>query len=140
MDIKTDEIKLSTSKPVEILDITDQVKALVRSSGVRDGLITIMSRHTTAAININEMEDGLLGDMVDFLNRIAPKDGEYRHNLTSADGRNNAHSHLLALFGSASQSVPVKNGELMIGTWQSIFFIELDGPRFERKVTVQILG
>jgi secondary thiamine-phosphate synthase enzyme len=79
-------------------------------------------------------------DMVSFLKRLVPRDGDYLHNLEPVDDRDNAHAHLLGLFMHASESLPIVAGQPMLGGWQSIFFIELDGPRAQREVRVQILG
>jgi secondary thiamine-phosphate synthase enzyme len=78
--------------------------------------------------------------MVTFLKRLVPRDGDYLHNLAPVDDRDNAHSHLLGLFMNASETIPVTAGDLAMGGWQSIFFIELDGPREQRQVQLQLLG
>ncbi|TLU86186.1 MAG: YjbQ family protein [Chlorobium sp.] len=133
-------ISLRTSKPIEIIDITAEAMAAVAASGVQNGQLTVMSRHTTAYIAVNEKEESLLEDMETFLKRFIPKDGNYGHNLTSVDGRDNAHSHLLGLFMNASAAIPVSDGKLLLGQWQSLFFMELDGPRDKRNVLLQISG
>jgi secondary thiamine-phosphate synthase enzyme len=133
-------ISLQTQKPLEIVDITAEAEAAVAASGIVNGQLNVMSRHTTAFIAINEKEESLLEDMETFLKRFVPRDGNYRHNLTSVDGRDNAHSHLLGLFMNASETVPIADGRLMLGEWQSLFFIELDGPRDRRNVLLQISG
>ncbi|KAA6185209.1 YjbQ family protein [Thiohalocapsa marina] len=135
-----DRIQLETTAPIQILDITDQVRERCAASGLRDGMVTLISRHTTARLNLNERESQLQRDMVTFLKRLVPRDGDYLHNLAPVDDRDNAHSHLLGLFMNASESIPVSDGQLMLGEWQSIFFIELDGPRPQRSVTLQFLG
>jgi secondary thiamine-phosphate synthase enzyme len=133
-------ISLRTTKPIEIIDITAEAMAAVAASGVQNGQLTVMSRHTTAYIAVNEKEESLLEDMETFLKRFVPKDGNYGHNLTSVDGRDNAHSHLLGLFMNASAAIPVSDGKLLLGQWQSLFFMELDGPRDKRNVLLQISG
>jgi len=133
-------ISLRTTKPIEIIDITAEAMAAVAASGVQNGQLTVMSRHTTAYIAVNEKEESLLEDMETFLKRFVPKDGNYGHNLTSVDGRDNAHSHLLGLFMNASTAIPVSDGKLLLGQWQSLFFMELDGPRDKRNVLLQISG
>ncbi len=140
MQIITKTISVETLSPVEIIDITPEIRDAVARSGLRDGTITVISRHTTAFININEKEDRLLEDMVTFLKRLVPRDGNYSHNISPIDGRDNAHSHLLGLFMNASESIPFSEGELLLGRWQSVFFIELDGPRPERTVLLQLSG
>lgn len=133
-------LTLATSAPIQFIDLSDDLRAWVRASGVRDGLLTVTSPHTTARITRNEREAELQGDMVRFLERLAPADAAYRHNLDTVDGRANAHSHLLGLLMPASESIPVVNGELAMGAWQSLFFVELDGPRAVRDVQLQLIG
>ena len=135
-----EKISLKTTDDIQVVDITDQVKEVVSNSGIKNGTLTIITQHTTSAININEQEEGLQDDMVKFLTELVPKDGDFIHNKNAADGRVNARSHLMALFTNASETVPIASGELVLGKWQSIFFIELDGPREERTVMLQIRG
>jgi len=133
-------LEFATAEPIQILDITDPVRAWVAQSGIQDGLLTLISAHTTARVNVNEREKQLQRDMVTFLKRLAPRDGDYLHNLAPIDGRDNAHSHLLGLFMNTAETIPVAAGALMLGEWQSIFFIELDGPRPRRGLDLQLLG
>lgn len=140
MHVSLDTLSLATTEPIQVLDITDRVRACCAASGLRDGLVTVISRHTTARVNLNEREAQLQRDMVTFLKRLVPRDGDYLHNLAPVDDRDNAHSHLLGLFINASETIPVVDGELLLGGWQSLFFIELDGPRAERSVTLRFVG
>ena len=140
MKLSHHQIFLATAEPIQVIDITADVQSLVTESGVREGLLTLVCPHTTARLNLNEREAMLQRDMVSFLKRLVPKDGDYLHNLQPVDDRDNAHAHLLGLFMHASESLPIVAGQLMLGGWQSIFFIELDGPRAQREVRVQILG
>ncbi len=140
MQVTTHTITLRTTKPIEIIDITPEVTAALSASGLQRGQLTVISQHTTACININEKEERLLEDMETFLKRLVPRDGNYLHNLAPIDGRDNAHSHLIGLFMNSSETIPFAEGKLLIGEWQSIFFIELDGAREKRSVLVQILG
>lgn len=135
-----DKIRLETTAPIQIIDITEELRACCVKSGVRNGLVTLLSGHTTASICLNERESQLQRDMVTFLKRLVPRDGDYLHNLAPVDDRDNAHAHLLALFTNASETIPIAGGELQLGGWQSAFFVELDGPRPERSVTLQFLG
>ena len=136
--IKT--IKVQTTKPIEIIDISSEVADALSSSALSAGQVTIISQHTTAYININEKEERLIEDMETFLKRFAPKDGNYLHNLNPIDGRDNAHSHLLGLLMNTSETIPFSQGKLLLGQWQSVFFVELDGPRQERSILLQISG
>lgn len=140
MTVRRHRLQLSTSAPIQVIDITDDVRAWVRESGIRDGLLTASSLHTTARINLNERETALQRDMVAFLTRLVPRAGDYEHNLNTVDDRDNAHAHLLGLFINAAESIPVADGELVMGGWQSLFFVELDGPRESREVHLQLLG
>ena len=136
----TKTITVQTSKPIEVTDISDEVSQAVSSSGLDAGQVIVISQHTTAYININEKEDRLLEDMETFLKRFAPRDGNYLHNINPVDGRDNAHSHLLGLLMNTSEIIPFSKGKLLLGEWQSLFFVELDGPRKERKILLQISG
>ena len=140
MKIQRTRIEFETVHPIQILDMTQKAREWVASTGVRDGLLTVTSPHTTARVNINEREPQLARDIVAFLKRFVPCDGDWLHNLASVDGRDNAHSHILGLFMNSSQTIPVANGDIVLGGWQSIFFIELDGPRERRGLELQILG
>lgn len=140
MHIALHSIPLKTIAPIQIIDITGQVRERLADSGLRNGLVTLISRHTTARVNLNENEAALHRDMVAFLQRLAPRDGDYGHNLAPVDDRDNAHAHLLGLFMNASESIPVADGELLLGGWQSIFFVELDGPREQRSVLLHCIG
>ena len=138
---------LATSEPIQLLDITDDVQAAVRTSGVKDGIVTIVSRHTTAAVRIQEAEPLLLEDLVAFLRRIAPADADYRHNdfrirthHMHPDESPNGHSHCLQFVLGSSESVPIMDGELQLGEWQRLFLVELDGPRPKREVLIQTVG
>lgn len=140
MQYLSETLTLTTTAAIDRVDITPSVRQFVQASQLDNGLLTITSKHTTAYININEKEDRLTQDMLEFLQRWVPYDDDYRHNHDTVDGRANAHAHLIGLCMSASQSLPVINGELVLGTWQSVFFIELDGPRAARQVVLHIVG
>jgi secondary thiamine-phosphate synthase enzyme len=138
------EFVFETEYAPQFIDITAQVQAAVREADVDDGIACVFSRHTTAAICINENEPCLIKDMEDFLRRIAPQGIYYRHNDFSirtpilVDESPNAHSHCCNLLLSASAMLPVEDGELSLGTWQRVFLVELDGPR-TREVSVKVL-
>jgi secondary thiamine-phosphate synthase enzyme len=140
-------LAVETREPMQFLDITDEVAAIVRSAGVRDGIVTIVSRHTTAAVRIQEDEPLLLEDLLGFLRRLAPRDAHYQHNdfrvrthHMHEDESPNGHAHCLQFLLGTSESVPVMDGELQLGEWQRIFLVELDGPRPKREVLVQTVG
>ena len=139
-------LSLETSRAPEFLDITEQVCAAIQDSEVRAGFAVVYSRHTTAAIKINEMEPLLLQDMEQFLQRLAPQNGHYQHNDFSLRTVNmtedecpNGHAHCQHLTLSSSETIPIVEGEPCFGKWQRIFLVELDRPR-SREVLVQVLG
>jgi secondary thiamine-phosphate synthase enzyme len=140
MKIVRTRIELETVEPIQIVDVTGQVRDWLQTTGIRDGLLTVTSLHTTARVNLNEREPQLQKDMVTWLKRFVPCDGDWLHNLVAVDGRDNAHAHILGLFMNASESIPVADGEMVLGGWQAIFFIELDGPRDRRGLELQIMG
>ena len=125
---------IQTTARTELIDITDRVRALVKESGIKDGICVISTRHTTSSIIVNENERGLRTDILDMLKEIVPENKSYAHN--SID--NNADSHLRATLLGMSETIPIEDGHIVLGTWQSIFFVELDGPR-DRSVNVTII-
>lgn len=139
-------LRYQTENAPQFIDITDDVDDAIARSGVRNGIVVIFSRHTTAAIKINESEPELLKDMARFLSTIAPMDLDYCHNNFDVRTVNmeedecpNAHAHCQHLTLSASESVPLLDGRMHLGRWQRLFLIELDRAK-ARQVTVQILG
>jgi secondary thiamine-phosphate synthase enzyme len=135
-----------TAESPQFIDITDDVVDAVNRSGVANGVAVIFSRHTTAAIKINECEPELLKDMGRFLSEIAPIDRDYFHNNFDVRTVNmeedecpNAHSHCQHLMLSAGENIPVIDGRMTLGRWQRIFLVELDRPK-ARQVVVQTLG
>ena len=139
-------LKVESTKAPEFIDITQQVRECVSESKVLNGLVVVFSRHTTAAVKINEHEPLLLQDMEQFLERMSPRDGEYRHNdftvrtvNMTEDECPNGHSHCQHLLLGTSETIPIVDGMMQFGRWQSIFLIELDHPR-PREVVIQILG
>lgn len=140
MKFLTELIELKTTSPLEIIDITEKVCAFAEGQSVQNGIVILSTQHTTTALVINEKCAELQKDMHDFLTRIAPPEENYRHNKVASDGRPNTHSHLLSLFMSGQQSIVIKDFKLQLGAWQSLFLIELDGPRELRKVNVTLIG
>jgi secondary thiamine-phosphate synthase enzyme len=141
-----ERLSYTSTRAPEFIDITDDVRGVLGRSGVRHGFVVVFSRHTTAAIRINEAEPLLIEDMECMLARIAPSGVYYRHNdLTirtvnlTEDEDMNGHSHCQHLLMGASEMVPCADGELLLGGWQRIFLVELDCAR-EREVIVQVVG
>lgn len=127
-------LDIQTTTRTELIDITDRVRAAVMDSGVKEGMCAIMTRHTTCSIIINENERGLRTDIISMLEKLIPQDQNYAHDQID----NNAHSHLRAILLGMSEIIPIEDGHMVLGTWQSIFFVELDGPR-KRNVNIKIL-
>lgn len=138
-------VRLRTVRCLEFVDLTARVAERVRRSGVYEGIVVVQSRHTTAAVLVNENEPLLLQDLEDLLGRWAPAEAPYRHNDLQARGwvppgeKPNGHSHAQALLLGPSVSLNVAEGRIDLGEWQSVFLVELDGPR-DRSVSVQVLG
>ncbi|MBI4298850.1 MAG: YjbQ family protein [Chloroflexi bacterium] len=140
------QIEVESKEAPEFIDITNEIAGLVRDSEIINGMVVVYSRHTTAAIMINENEPLLLEDMARFLEKIASRNGHYRHNDFSVrmvnmnDGESpNGHAHCQHLILGASQTIPIANGQIQMGRWQSVFLVELDRPR-RREVLIQVLG
>lgn len=133
MTIKSASLKINTNKNFEIIDITSQINKLI---DINEGIISIFSRHSTSAIVVNENEFGLLNDLEFMLDNVVSDKFSYQHDKID----NNARSHLKSFLLSSSETLPVKNGKLDLGTWQSVFFVELDGPRHARTITLTMVG
>lgn len=132
--------QLQTREPVALIDITEAVKNFVRDQSLTNGLLNVMTRHTTATICLNESCEALATDVKEFLKHLVDPRREYKHNKIAGDGRPNAHSHILSYFMGGTQTIPVVNGQLTLGKWQRIFFVELDGPRKERQYVITFMG
>ena len=127
------DIKIHTQKTQEMVDITAQVAEVVRQAGVRTGLCMVYVPHATAAVVINENADpNVCQDILDALGRMVPE-GAWRHDRVD----NNAAAHIKATILGPSETVPVRDGSLQLGTWQSLMLVEFDGPR-ERTLIVEV--
>ena len=129
-----ESINIDTTNKCELINITSHINDIIRENNVESGLVNISTRHTTSGIIINEDESGLKEDIVNVFEDIIPYKN-YLHDRID----NNARSHLMATITTPTQTLPIVNGRLSLGTWQSIFFLELDGPRLNRTVTISIL-
>jgi len=141
MAVVAETIEIDTSERIDLIDLTDTVMAFVRRSGVKEGLISLWSMHTTCSVFINESQQALEADIKGFLETIASRADYYRHNdpKHSDCDRQNADSHLRAMVLGHSVSMQVSGGELVVGQWQRVLCAELDGPR-TRKVRAQVMG
>ena len=140
------QIEIKTQKQFELVDITQLINAEVASSNVKDGLVSIFCPHTTAAIRLNHNEPLLIQDIMHMIYRLVPIEQNYNHDLfelrsgVDVNERTNGHAHVKAfLLGSASESIPIKDGKLILGDRQSVFFVELDGGR-DRNFNITIIG
>ncbi|WP_292886103.1 secondary thiamine-phosphate synthase enzyme YjbQ [Methanobrevibacter sp. UBA212] len=133
MKIKNHSLKINTNRNFEIIDITPKINEQI---DVESGIISIFSRHSTSAIVVNENESGLLNDLEFTLNNLITDKFTYQHDRID----DNARSHLKSFLLSSSECLPIKDGKLDLGTWQSVFFIELDGPRYGRTISLTIMG
>ena len=144
--IWSDSLSVTADRAPQFLDITPTVQDYVNRSGITNGIVVVYSRHTTAAIKINEHEPELLNDMEGFLSRLSPADAAYFHNdfevrtvNMEEDECPNGHAHCQHLVLSSSETIPIVDGLLGLGVYQRVFLVELDRPR-PRMVTVQIIG
>lgn len=133
-----EEIELSTAGEVDIIDITPMVHSIVDRSGIRNGMALVFVIGSTGAVTTIEYEPGLKKDLPAALERLFPKNIPYEHEKTWHDG--NGHSHIRASFLKPDLCVPVLDGNLVLGTWQQIVFVELDVRKRRRRVAVQVMG
>lgn len=132
-EVKSERLSVRSRKHADVVDITDRVQDVVRDSGVSTGLCQVYVQHTTAGVFINENADpDVMDDFLSTLDRLVPWKDDYAH----AEG--NAAAHIKASLIGTSQTIPVREGKLALGTWQGIYFAEFDGPR-ERHVLVTVL-
>ena len=144
MRVRRHTLKVTTGPGIQAHDLTPAIRTVLAECASWTGFVTVTSRHTTTAITVNENEPRLLQDLTRFLERLAPAGDPYLHNDVHlrdcpAEEPRNAHSHLLAILVGSAVVVPIVKGALDLGTWQSVFLVELDGPR-DRTVTVQVIG
>ena len=144
MHITNEFLEVETDKGIGIYNITPQIENILETTGIKNGQVIVFSRHTTTALAINEYEERLLEDTKIHFRKLAPESERYLHNDlhlrdVPPDEPMNAHSHLMAMMLSTSEVIPVADGKLALGTWQSILLFDLDGPR-KRSVLVQISG
>ena len=137
MELVTKKIRFSTQGNSEIVNLTDQVKAHLGDSNSKSGLIHLFIAGATGGLTTMEYEPGLVDDLRNSLERIAPEDADYRHNLTHDD--RNGHSHIRASLIGPSLSIPFENSSLHLGKWQDIVFIDFDNRARKREVILQIL-
>ena len=149
MKVFQHERRLRTTGGLAVRDITDEVNEAVAASGISDGIACVYSPHTTCCVRVNEFEQGFMEDFAGLLKRLVPQGSYYAHddwdrrteNICEEDMEfGNGHAHCMSmLLGSAGESIPVRDGELLLGTWQRVLFIELDRER-DRRWLVKVVG
>lgn len=145
--IRTEVLRFETRAASEFIDLTDEVRESIKRSGVRHGQVTVMSPHTTTSVVINESETGFLNDFRRLLTSMVPMDGYYEHDDHAVRTENlqedefiNGHAHCRQLLvGNTSVNVPIVDGELTLGRWQRVLFVELDQAR-ERRTILHVQG
>lgn len=132
----TDYLWFTTAKRQEFVRITDQVRAIVQRSGISDGMVLVSAMHITAAVYVNDWEDGLIHDFQVWLEKLAPAGLAYRHHQT---GEDNADAHLKRTLMGHQVILPVTAGDLDLGPWEQVFYAEFDGQR-RKRVVVKVMG
>jgi secondary thiamine-phosphate synthase enzyme len=138
MTVITKAIKINSKGENDMVDITDHTLKAIQESKLKDGIVTVFVSGSTGAITTIEYEPGLRNDFPKMLNRIIPQNIEYEHDKTWHD--ENGHSHVRASLIGPGLTIPFKDGNLILGTWQQIVFFELDTRSRERRITIQIIG
>lgn len=136
MKVLTEYLKFHTRKHRAYIHITPQVESIVQKSGVEEGMALVSAMHITAGVYVNDNESGLIEDIDQWLEKLAPSNPNYQHHQT---GEDNGDSHLKALLIHHEVIVPITAGKLDLGTWQRIFYAEFDGQR-DKRVIVKIMG
>ena len=144
MRLESYTLRLDTGPDISLHDITAEIRSYLAVTGIRSGFIVVTSQHTTTAVAINEYEARLVEDTKAFLNRLIPPQEKYLHNDIHLrdcppDEPRNAQSHLAAMLLGSSEVIPVHEGELVLGRYQSVMLYELDGPR-KRSVSLRVFG
>lgn len=132
----TEYLWFNTKKRREIVHITDTVRDIVRKSGVEEGIVLVSAMHITAAVYVNDLEDGLIEDIWEWLEELAPRRTDYKHHIT---GEDNGDAHLKNLIMHHQVIVPITEGDLDLGPWQRVFYAEFDGQR-KKRLIVKVLG
>ena len=132
------ELRFSTQGDGDVVDITEGVAQVARASGVVDGVVSVFVPGSTAAVTAMEHEPGGVHDLRSALERLVPREGDYEHNRLNSD--TNSHAHIRAAIVGPSESVPLRDGRLAMGTWQQLVLVDFDDRPRERTVLVQVQG
>ena len=136
MIVHTDYLWFNTKQKREIVRITDEVAAIVKASGAAEGMVLVSAMHITAAVYVNDWENGLISDIQAWLEKLAPAGLDYRHHQT---GEDNADAHLKRSIMGHQVMVPITKGVLDLGPWEQLFYAEFDGQR-KKRVVVKVMG
>ncbi len=136
--VHTDSIRLKTRGHSDMHDLTGEVERIVSESRIQRGLVTLFAPSSTSGLTTIEYEQGALDDLRQALERLAPSDADYRHNLAWGDG--NGVAHLRAALVGASLTIPVLEGRPTLGTWQQVLYIDFDLRPRQRQIIVQVVG
>ncbi len=136
MKTVTEYLWFNTKKRREFINITEKVRQVVENSGIKEGFVLVSAMHITAGVYVNDAEDGLIADIEEWLEKLAPARPDYRHHAT---GETNADAHLKSLLIHHEVIVPVTHGLLDFGPWQQIYYAEFDGQR-KKRVVVKLMG
>lgn len=136
MKIFTDYLYIETKKKREYINITDKVEEIVKKSGIEDGMALVSAMHITAGVYVNDAESGLIQDIDEWLQRLAPEGPDYRHHRT---GETNGDAHLKNLLIGHQVILPITNGRLDLGPWQQVYYAEFDGRR-RKRIVVKAMG
>ena len=136
MKVLTDYLWFTTKKRQEFVRITDEVSEIVGRSGVTEGMVLVSAMHITAAVYVNDWENGLIHDFQVWLEKLAPSGLDYRHHQT---GEDNADAHLKRTLMSHQVMLPITGGTLDLGPWEQVFYAEFDGQR-RKRVVVKVMG
>lgn len=136
MKVHTDYLWMNTKNEREYVNITDKVEAVVSKSGVQEGLVLVSAMHITASIYVNDAESGLIQDISEWLEKLAPANPNYNHHRT---GETNGDAHLKNLILGHQQTLPITNGKLDLGPWEQVYYAEFDGRR-KKRVVLKVMG
>ena len=136
MVVHTDYLWFNTKRRQEFIRITDEVAAIVKASGVKDGTALVSAMHITSGVFVNDWEDGLIADFQVWLEKLAPSGLDYQHHRT---GEDNADAHLKRTLMGHQVVVPITAGKLVLGPWEQVFYAEFDGRR-KKRVIVKVMG
>ena len=136
MKSHTEYLWMNTSKKREFVNITCECERILRESGIQEGMMLVSAMHITAGVWVNDNESGILQDAMDFLEKLAPFGPDYRHHRT---GEDNGDAHLKNLLTHHQVIVPITEGRLDFGPWQTVFYVEFDGQR-RKRVVVKAMG